>query len=290
LAAFTNSGPGHVAWRNHGETLPERLDRLIGQALMPPVVVVMPDCYTSLGGNQYVNSASIGNYADYLVKELVPFVAVELNVINSASGRGVFGKSSGGYGALYHAMHFPQTWGAAASHAGDVGFDLVFRSTFPDTCLTLERFGGDVRKFVQYFWESERPSGADFNTLMILAMAASYDPDPENPQHIRLPFDLQTCTLDGERWQRWLDFDPLAMVSKHAGILRQLRGLFIDVGSQDQYNIQFGTRKLIKSLQELGIPGHFEEFQGSHSGIDWRLDKSLPFLAKSLKSGITAAK
>jgi len=138
LAAFTNSGPGHVAWRNHGVTLPERLDRLIGQALMPPVVVVMPDCYTSLGGNQYVNSASIGNYADYLVKELVPFVAVELNVINSASGRGVFGKSSGGYGALYHAMHFPQTWGAAASHAGDVGFDLVFRSTFPDTCLTLE--------------------------------------------------------------------------------------------------------------------------------------------------------
>ncbi|HKX56210.1 MAG TPA: hypothetical protein VJN01_08915, partial [Xanthomonadales bacterium] len=36
LAAFTNSGPGHVAWRNHGETLPERLDRLIGQGMMPP--------------------------------------------------------------------------------------------------------------------------------------------------------------------------------------------------------------------------------------------------------------
>ncbi|HET6565005.1 MAG TPA: alpha/beta hydrolase-fold protein, partial [Xanthomonadales bacterium] len=267
----------------------ERLDRLIGQGSLPPVVVVMPDCYTSLGGNQYVNSPAVGNYADYLVDELVPFVSGELNVVQKASGRGIFGKSSGGYGALFHAMHYPETWGAAASHAGDVGFDLLFRPEFPDTCLHLASYSGNIRQFLQSFWESRRPSGRDFTTLMVLAMAASYDPDPLDPGQIRLPFDLHTCSLDHDRWQHWLAFDPLNLVQVHADALRKLKGLFIDVGNMDQYNIQFGTRKLVQQMEELNIHCHFEEFQGSHSGIDWRLDYSLPYLAKSLKSAVDAA-
>lgn len=284
LAAFTNSGPGHIGWRNHGENLPERLDRLIGQGLMPPTVVVMPDCYTTLGGNQYVNSSSVGRYADYLVQELVPFVSSQLNVIHQAAGRGIFGKSSGGYGALYHAMHHPDTWGAAASHAGDAGFDVVYRPAFPETCLTLAKYSGDIQNFIRAFWELHQPSGRDFNTLMILAMAASYDPDSGHPGRIRLPFDLHTCSLDEARWQKWLEFDPINLVPKHADALRNLQALYIDVGSYDQYGIQFGTRKLAKKLSDLKIKCQFEEFQGTHSGIDWRMDQSLPFLAKALKS------
>ena len=33
-----------------------------------------PDCFTSLGGNQYVNSTAIGDYADYLTREIIPLV------------------------------------------------------------------------------------------------------------------------------------------------------------------------------------------------------------------------
>jgi len=284
LAAFTNSGLGHVGWRNHGENLPQRLDRLIGQGLMSPVVVVMPDCYTSLGGNQYVNSPSVGSYADYLVEELVPFVSSQVNVAQRAKGRGVFGKSSGGYGALYHAMHYPEVWGAAASHSGDVGFDLEFRPVFPETCRTLANFSGDVPRFIREFWESNNPAGRDFTALMILAMAASFDPDPEHPENIRLPFDLHTCTLNEERWQAWLSQDPINLVEHHLDALRSLKGLYIDVGRHDQYNIQFGTRKLVELLRKNQVDCYFEEFNGSHSGIDWRLDHSLPFLAQALNS------
>jgi hypothetical protein len=99
LAAFTNSGPGHLNWRNQGENLPARLDRLIGEGGMEPVVVVIPDCYTSLGGNQYVNSAGVGRYADYLVEELVRF-SPPLQPGAGTRGLRAVGKSSGGYGAL----------------------------------------------------------------------------------------------------------------------------------------------------------------------------------------------
>jgi enterochelin esterase-like enzyme len=286
LAAFTNAGPGHLNWRNQGENLPARLDRLIGEGAMASAVVVIPDCYTSLGGNQYVNSPAVGRYADYLVEELVPFVERHVNLVRSRDGRAVFGKSSGGYGALYHAMHYPETWGAAASHAGDVGFDVLFRGEFPAVSSVLAGYDGDPQAFLRAFWRRNRPSGHDYTTLMILAMAASYDPDPAEPGRIRLPFDTRTCALDPERWRQWLAFDPLTMVDSSVAALRSLHALYVDVGQFDQYHIQFGTRRLVDALAGHGVAHRYEEFDGTHSAIDWRLDHSLPFLAAALKKAV----
>ena len=188
FAAFTNAGPGHLNWRNQGENLPQRLDRLIGSGEMPPVVVPIPDCYSSLGGNQYLNSTSVGRYADYVVEELVPFLSEHVNVIDDRSGRGVFGKSSGGYGALVHAMYYPDTWGGVASHAGDIGFEWVYRPEFPRAAAVLSSLGGDPYRFLNNFWVKKSPGSPDYSTLMTLAMAASYDPGDSPETAIQLPF------------------------------------------------------------------------------------------------------
>ena len=284
LAAYTNSGPGHLNWRNQGENLVQRLDRLIGQGLMNSAAVVIPDCYTSLGGNQYVNSPSVGAYSDYLVSELVPFLEQRLNLVRNRTGRGLFGKSSGGFGALHLAMTFPDCWGGVASLAGDAGFDLVYRPEFPGACRALAAFDGDVHAFMRAFWSKNRPGGPDYSTMMILAMAASYDPDPRNPENIRLPFDLQTCKLIPERWDRWLAFDPVHRAAQAREALQSLHALIIEVGIHDQYNIQFGSRQLLNRYNSLEIDCQYEEFDGSHSSIDWRLDHVLPKLASALKN------
>ena len=289
LAAYTNAGPGHLNWRNHGENLAERLDRLIGSGEMDPAIVVIPDCYTSLGGNQYVNSPSVGRYADYIADELVPFVERELNVVPGGAARALFGKSSGGYGALYLAMTQPGCWGAVASHAGDVGFELLFKGAFPTVCQALGPLDADAGAFIRSFWRKNRPSGRDFTVMMILAMAASYDPDPDDPARIRLPFDVRTCTVDPARWARWEAFDPLTLVEARADALKRLHGLYIDVGIYDQYHIQYGTRRFTDRLAELGVAHRYEEFEGTHSSIDWRLDTSLPFLVDTLKNAVAEA-
>lgn len=283
LAAFTNSGPGHLNWRNHGENLVQRLDRLIGEGRMPPAVVALPDCYTSLGGNQYVNSSAVGQYADYLVEELVPLLSQRFNVRPDRDGRAMFGKSSGGYGALYLAMHFPEVWGAAASHAGDAGFEWLFLPEFPQACAVLNEHGGDVTAFLEAFWRKNRLAGRHFAAMMVVAMAASYDPVPGSPG-IRLPFDLETMELNEAAWSNWLRFDPVVMIEETAcqEALRSLKGLYIDVGRRDQYNIHYGNRRLHRKLEALGIDCHYEEFDGTHSGIDWRLDHSLPWLMARL--------
>ncbi len=291
LAAFTNAGPGHLNWKNHGENLPQRLDRLIGNGDMPAVVVAMPDCYTSLGGNQYVNSPAVGHYADYLVEELVPFLSGKVNVIDERRGRGVFGKSSGGYGALVHAMYFPGTWGGVAAHAPDIGFEWVYRPGFPRTAATLAALGGDSMRFIRNFWAKKQPGSPDYATLMTLAMAASYDPpgdigSADAPIAVQLPFDLHTLELDEARWQQWLRHDPLNLLETHAEQLASLEILYIDVGSRDQYNIQYGTRTFIRRLEKLAVRHHYEEFDGTHSGMDWRLDISLPILARALTEAV----
>lgn len=283
LAAYTNAGPGQVNWRNHGENLPQRLDRLIESGAMPPVIVVFPDCYTSLGGNQYVNTPAMGAYADYLAEELIPAVDGAYRTIPEPSARAVFGKSSGGFGALHLSLSHPGHWAAVASHAGDAGFDRAYLGDFPQAASVLARHDGDVEHFVQTFWRDKRPGGAAFHTMMTLCLAASYSPDGSCPLGLRLPFDLYTCQLDEAVWRRWLDFDPARRAATEGGRLAGLAGLWIDVGSRDQYFIQYGTRQMHQALAEQGVDHHFEEFDGTHSGIDWRYDHSLPWLAARLK-------
>lgn len=283
LAAYTNAGPGQVNWRNHGENLPQRLDRLIANGDMPPVIVVFPDCYTSLGGNQYVNSPAIGPYADYLIDELIPAVDRAFRTIPAPAARAVFGKSSGGFGALHLSLSHPGHWKAAASHAGDAGFDRVYLRDFPLAASVLAGFDGNHEAFVRAFWRDKRPSGSHFHTLMTLCLAASYSPEPDAPLGLRLPFDLETCQLDEAVWRRWLAFDPARRVAGEAEALAELSGLWIDAGNRDQYFIQFGTRQMHRALSDAGISHHFEEFDGTHSGIDWRYDHSLPWLVQRLK-------
>lgn len=306
LVGFMGGGPAHTNWKAFGENVPERAARLVHERRMEPVIIVFPDCFTAMGGNQYINSSALGNYADYLVRELVPFVDARFRTLASREHRGCFGKSSGGYGAIVHAMRYPRTWGAVADHSGDAYFDFVYLCDWPNTLDALARFAkpkreagqvdvtarsrstgqgiddGRIAAFLADLWKKRKLGGADGHTVMNLCMAASYDPDASAPNGFRVPFDLETGELIDARWKRWLAHDPIHMVAKHATALRSLRGLWIDCGWKDQYRIHYGTRILSKRLQASNVPHVYEEFDDNHSDIDYRMDASLPFLVRAL--------
>src|SRR6185437_7858395 len=116
LVGITSSGLTQTNWVPFRENVPERLDRLIGEQRMPPVVVAFPDCFTRIGGNQYINSAATGAWEDFLITEMLPHVERRFGC-GGDGRRGVFGKSSGGYGAMTHALRHAGTWSAAACHS-----------------------------------------------------------------------------------------------------------------------------------------------------------------------------
>jgi len=308
LVGYLGTGPSHTAWRPFDENIPERVARLIHEKAMGPVILVFPDCFTALGGNQYINSSAIGRYADYLTREIVPFIDREFRTLSTREHRGVFGKSSGGYGALVHGMKYPDTWGGVACHSGDAYFDFTYRSDWPNTLNELARYrarprkagpiqvsremrgvergldDGRVRRFLEMIWQKDKPSGQESHALMNLCMAASYDPDPRAPNGFRLPFNLETGELIPARWARWLQQDPIHLVDHHAKALKSLKALFMDCGWRDQYHIHYGSRIVAKRLEALHVPHRYEEFDDTHSGIDYRLERSLPFLFKALKN------
>ena len=290
LAAFTGSGLKRLSWSAFGESVPQRLDRLIASGAMGPVVVAFPDCFTAVGGNQYINSAAVGRWEDFLIDDLVPALENSFNLRRGRDHRAVYGKSSGGYGALVHGMRHADVWGAAASHSGDVGFELLLRPEFPKALDALSRYKGDFQAFIANVRAAKKIRGGDFYALMSLAMSAIYDPDPQAFWGINLPVDLHTCELDEAKWARWLAHDPLTMIDDPAcqAGLRSLKGLYIDVGSRDQYMIHYGTRALVCRLEAAGINHLYEEFDDNHSSTDYRLDVSLPFLYRAL-TGATAA-
>ena len=60
-----------------GENIEQRLNRLIRRKRIDPMIVVIPDCFTRFGGNQYINSTATGMYESYITKEIVPFIRTE---------------------------------------------------------------------------------------------------------------------------------------------------------------------------------------------------------------------
>ena len=51
---------------------------------------------------------------------------------------------------------------------------------------------------------------------------------------------------------------------------------------KDQFNLLYGARRLVRRLNDLGIAHRYEEFPDNHSGVDYRMDESLPFLVHAL--------
>lgn len=281
LVGFTAGGPAHTNWKGFGENVPERLDRLIGSDTMPPVVVAFPDCFTRLGGNQYINSAAMGNWEDFLIDEMLP--AVEGRFRCGGDGkRGVFGKSSGGYGTHVHAMRRSDIWSAAASHSGDAGFEQLYLPEFPGVLRALAEHDLSIEAWMKAFEAKPKKSDSDTLVIMILAQAATFDPDPQAFLGLRLPVDLETCELIEERWANWLAWDPARLAETHGHNLAKLKAVYFDCGTKDQYNILYGSRRVHRTLDRLGVVHRYDEFDDNHSAVDYRMDVSLPFLAKAL--------
>jgi S-formylglutathione hydrolase FrmB len=87
-----------------------------------------------------------------------------------------------------------------------------------------------------------------------------------------------------ERWANWRRHDPVVAVETLGGNLRKLKALYIDCGERDQFNLLYGARRFVRRLDQLGISHRYEEFSDNHSGVDYRMDDSLPFLAHALSA------
>ena len=189
LTGFTGRGKMMLNDSAFSLNLAERLDKLIAEEKMKPMIVVMPDCFTHFGGSQYINSTATGNYEDYLTQEIVSFVDENFRTIANRDSRAVTGKSSGGYGALIMAMRHADLFGLASTIAGDCYFEICYK---PDFKKAFRAIKGNPQTLLEKFWDEEAKKGKDdFDGLNIIGMSSCYSPNENIEWGFDLPFDLK---------------------------------------------------------------------------------------------------
>jgi hypothetical protein len=276
-------------WRNRfpfRRNFPELADALFAAGESPPAVLVYVDCWTSIGGSQFLDSPGTGRYHTYLCDEVVPWVDERYRTLGAPEHRGITGKSSGGYGAMVTPMLRPDLFGGLATHAGDALFENCYLPEFRETTRALR---DDYEGSYERFWEDfrSRPAFSKDSDHVLLdswCMAACYSADEDGT--VRLPFDPATGELAEDVWVRWLEKDPVRMVPRYADALRGLRAIYIDAGNKDEWYLDLGAEAFRRALADIGVTDvFFEIFDATHLGIEYRYPVGVKYLAERLSPG-----
>lgn len=280
LSAFTNRGINLLNDALWEENIKDRLDRLITDEKIRPMIMVLPDASTRYGGSQYLNSTATGNYEDHIL-ELVEYIDANYRTVANSSSRAVMGHSSGGYGATMLAMKHPDIFGLLADHSGDKFFELAYQPEFGDFLRHYERVGDQGILNLLLDPGKSFKNGVPFSVLSISAMASCYSPNPDSLFGFDLPFDLSTGELKSNIWDKWLSYDPVNLVENYAKNLSTLKLLFFDCGKYDEYNLLFGCRQFANKLKAHDILFRFDEYEDGHRNVAYRYDVSLAVISEA---------
>jgi S-formylglutathione hydrolase FrmB len=276
LHAYGNTAQGLVTpatdeqrWKPPIEDV---LDPVFERMGVPPMIVVIPDGNSRYGCGQWVDSPVSGNFEQYVVSDVVTFVDAHHRTLPSARSRGVFGFSSGGFGAWHLASRNPDVFGAMAMLSGDSFFDISHKFM--------------PYKYLDSIWP-EAPAGpieGNFWSEIVYDLAACYSPNPDRPPfYVDLPVAFPSGELINEGWDRWLAFDPIVNVHDRLDDLRKLSGILLDVGFNDDFSLQWGHRLLSHHLSEAGIAHEHRENSGNHGGRAYeRYQVALEWLSRVL--------
>lgn len=242
------------------------------------------------GGSFYVNSPVTGNWEDAIVTDLVSFVDANYPTIPKAAARGISGASMGGFGALNLAMRHPDVFGAVyalspGAFAPD-GADarLAIPSAVEDVLAVQEEIAGLDRTAAL-----DRLDDLRGNSQFEVAYGLAFAGDPDQPALFRFPFHRNGDQIERDEaiWAIWeAGFGDLATkVEQYGDNLRQLRGIGIDYGVNDEYKwIPDGSAYLADLLRDAGIDVVEAVHEGGHTDRQsQRLRQHMvPFMAEHL--------
>jgi hypothetical protein len=94
-----------------------------------------------------------------------------------------------------------------------------------------------------------------------------------------------TGVLRESEWRRWLDWDPVRMVSRYTDAVRSWRAVWIDAGTRDEWYLDIGAEAFRAEIRGAGLDEsriQFELFDAGHGAIEYRYPLALRWLAERL--------
>ncbi|MDQ7947532.1 MAG: alpha/beta hydrolase-fold protein [Pedobacter sp.] len=111
--------PGWGGTHHHAYNKGQKNSYGIGQGEEKIYVFLNPETQTPYGLHAFVDSRVNGPWGTALVKELLPFISKNFRASKQADSTFITGQSSGGYGAIWLALHFPASFGGCWATSPD---------------------------------------------------------------------------------------------------------------------------------------------------------------------------
>ncbi len=230
------------------------------------LIIVLPDSMTKWGGSMYSNSPTIGNFEDFIAKDLVNWVDGKYRTVANKASRGLAGHSMGGYGTLRLGMKHPDIFGALYAM---------------NPCCMIPRPAALADPKFEAMTEAQAMA-APWMERGNFAVAAAWSPNPSKP-----PFFADMGTKDGKPDDfviaQWAANSPAAFAPQYVSALKQMAGIGIDTGDTDF--VKADDILIHEQLLKLGVAHDWELYVGDHGNrVTERFSTVvLPFFAKHLK-------
>jgi hypothetical protein len=256
------------------------LDRAMELGAIGPVILVAVDMATPFGCSWYVNSPVTGNWEDFMIREVVPYMDANFRTLPSRDSRGIAGDFMGGYGAIRFGMTHPEVFGSVyALHPVGTGSGIYTMYSRPDW-----------EKLAKIKSRDELPKEVWQNIFLSIFQASV-----PNVNKAPLYIDMQAhkagdaLEIDSAVTERLRDnFLLETMIGKYADNLKSLRGFRFDWarndGNQDHV---YANQAFTHKLNEFGIVHEAEEYNGVWGSGNWGADgrvatEVLPFFQRTL--------
>ncbi|MES2965476.1 MAG: alpha/beta hydrolase-fold protein [Bdellovibrionota bacterium] len=281
LSGFTGNGWSAFYKKPFELTTAEILDRAVAIGEAPLAIYVFCDAMTAWGGSQFIDSAAMGNYETYVSRDLVTAVKTKLPATHDVSRWCVMGGSSGGYGALHLASSHPELFGVVVAIAPDSFFEASLLGEIRTALPVIEKLGA-VAGVKEELKSGRLAKRKDWHVVLnAVAMGLCYSGDASGS--VEWPVDSRSGNVETREWARWLEHDPLVFLPKRSVNVAKWKACLLDVGTRDQFHLQYGTRQLADSLTEtLGDRLSSTEFDGTHFDIGERRADAWKWLTSRL--------
>jgi enterochelin esterase-like enzyme len=270
-------GAGPATWLGgtgsyEGLDVAATLDDLIAEGEVEPMIVVMPDAHTRLGGTWYADSPVSGEWERFLARDLVRWVDERFRTIPSRQSRGLVGQSMGAYGALRIGMHHADVFGAVVAVS-----PLIIDDPNPL---------GDVGARIALDANTQDLADAPLPARVLWSRATAFSPAPDlPPAYARFPYrvaDGEVVVVD-EVWQAWRRNSLRALADTHRPELARLR-IRMEVGDQDAVAAE--VESWSAALGASGVEHELEVFHGGHvEGVRDRFESAVfQYLSRAFAS------
>jgi len=255
-------------------------DQATTAGVIEKFILVSVDMDTPLGSSWYVNSPATGNWEDFMVEELVPYIDANFRTLPTRDSRGIAGEFIGGYGAIRFGMRHPDIFGSVyAMHPVGTGSGVSVMDSLPKWDLWVNAKSMDDVK-------------SDGRTQIFTTIFQAHLPNPNNPPlFIDLPAHKEgdRLIINSKLTERLRDnFFLETMIPQYADNLKSLRGFKFDWSRNDgNYDHVYSAQAFTHKLNEFGIVHEAEEYNGAWGEPNWGVDgriytEVLPFFQRHL--------